>query len=412
MTGDYCDSVSACCGGTNASYGGATTAYGVTCDKKNGSSPATCDSGQGCNPPGNICGGGGTVNASQNCCYLDASGNPVSGGVLGHSACKPDSGGIMRCFGGPVTTLCPDGWDADRPGCCIEAGVVCQFSDQCCNSVPCVPDAAGVLRCAETNPPIGPTCTPRGATCAVDGDCCSGLACYTVPGTSAKECLESVPGGSCKAVGAGCTTGTQCCTGYCFEGTVCGGCVPNGDTCSSSSSCCSAFCDGGTCKTQTTTACMPAGGSCTVSGDCCSPNTCEIPAGWTHGTCTAPIVVPTCAQTAESCSTLPCCSATDVCNTGVCGPPPPPCSGVSQSCTSDASCCTGMQCFSVNQYEQIVPCAGTACFCDVPAPVCRNTGQSCTPDQACCTGYCAENTLAQPLCTTSSTNPCVCAGPL
>ena len=248
MTGDYCDTQASCCGGTNADYGGGNTSYSVTCEKKNSTSPATCDSGTGCNPPGNICGGGGTVNASQNCCWLDANMVPQGGGVQGHSACKPDSGGIMRCFGGPVTPTCPDGWDADRPGCCIQAGQVCQFSDQCCNGVPCVPDGAGVLRCAATNPPGGgSTCAPRGATCTAAGEgnpgtCCSGLACYTVPGTTRKECLETTPGPTCYDVGRSCTSGLQCCTGYCYEGTVCGGCAPNGATCDAAADCCSSFC--------------------------------------------------------------------------------------------------------------------------------------------------------------------------
>ena len=160
MTGDYCDRTEACCGGSPDAIHGGTNPYGVFCDTAGvqKSPPAndpstkddyTCTNGQACNPPGNICGGSGATNASQNCCDGKK------------TVCKPDANSIYRCFGGCPGNVCPancpTGYDANTPGCCIPPGTgadsVCQFRDQCCNFAPCVPGADGVLRCTL------PTCT-------------------------------------------------------------------------------------------------------------------------------------------------------------------------------------------------------------------------------------------------------------
>jgi hypothetical protein len=397
MTGDYCDSQESCCGGSPDQLN--PTGYGVVCAPKNAGSPPTCSNGQSCNPPGNICGGSGTVNASQNCCDGKK------------AVCKADSNGIMRCFGGCPNDNCgncPTGYDPNRPGCCIEVGQVCQFSDQCCNSIPCVPDSQGVLRCGAQG-----TCKPQGAECTATNECCAGLGLTCLPGNDGKSyCVTGTPPATCFEPGHSCTSGDQCCTGFCFEGVVCGSCVPNEMSCTSNAQCCSSYCDpSGHCANQGSSSCVPNGGNCTVNGDCCTPDTCDIPPGATSGTCVAPTSTPTCAQTSEACSaTMPCCSATDVCNGGVCGPPPPTCSGVSQSCTSDASCCTGLECEALDNNNNRIPCNGTACFCDTP--LCKNIGETCSATVACCSGYCADTTDTNyPPCTTSST-ACSCVNAL
>ncbi|MBL8952450.1 MAG: hypothetical protein JNK82_16840, partial [Myxococcaceae bacterium] len=139
LTGTWCNSAQDCCGGGTNPNGS------VMC------SGGRCDNGQSCNPVGNICGApvlpdGGKINASQNCCD----------GMK--EVCKPDSSGIPRCFGGG-STACPTGYTGEAP-CCIAAGDTCQFKDQCCDGLPCVPGDGGVLRCQ------GQTCKPAGATCA------------------------------------------------------------------------------------------------------------------------------------------------------------------------------------------------------------------------------------------------------
>jgi hypothetical protein len=178
MTGDYCDRTQACCGGSPDALHPENDPYGVFCDTagRNDTPPRNdsstkddfrCTGGTSCNPPGNICGGSGAVNASQNCCNGKK------------DVCKPDSNGIYRCFGGcpesGCTAACPSGYDANDPSCCIPPGTgsasVCQFRDQCCGGAPCVPGADGVLRCTAD----APTCTPVGGICdgADDLACCA-----------------------------------------------------------------------------------------------------------------------------------------------------------------------------------------------------------------------------------------------
>ncbi len=217
--------------------------YGVFCDSI-GTSPApnydpstkddrTCSNGQSCNPPGNICGGSGATNASQNCC-------------AGKKAvCKQDSNDIWRCFGGG-STACPAGYDANDPACCIPAGTatspggVCQFRDQCCNFAPCVPDAQGVLRCTTAS------CTPVDGACAGadDGSCCPGTVC-TFDGATGFTC--KVPS-SCGANGRGCVVASECCSNNCA-----------GDVCAPP--------------------CAATNAACTTSGDCCAGLGCVDPAG-------------------------------------------------------------------------------------------------------------------------------------
>jgi hypothetical protein len=137
----------------------------------------TCTNGTSCNPPGNICGAFGE-NASQNCCV------PGDFNGSGKIVCKRDMNDIPRCFGSPAGggtgTVCPDGYDALNPLCCIQPGNVCQFRDQCCGGTPdmpgtpCVPDASGVLRCAEPST----SCDPRGTVCnPSSANCCEGTTC-------------------------------------------------------------------------------------------------------------------------------------------------------------------------------------------------------------------------------------------
>ncbi len=181
MTGDFCDSTDACCGGTadDLSPGG----YGVVCQVSTSDPVARCDNGTGCNPPGNICGAAcppdltaeecQKANASQNCC------TPATWTGSGKPVCKPDAANIMRCFGAPnipdVVILCPDGYDGTKPApCCIDTGDVCQMRDQCCNLDPCVPDAAGVLRCTKAIE----SCLPAGSSCSAGSSpCCSPYGC-------------------------------------------------------------------------------------------------------------------------------------------------------------------------------------------------------------------------------------------
>jgi hypothetical protein len=326
MTGDYCDKTQACCGGSPDALHPLTNPYGVFCDTagkdpnppRNDSSSQDdfrCSNGTSCNPPGNICGGSGATNASQNCCDGKK------------EVCKPDSNGIYRCFGGGSLS-CPTGYDASNPACCIAAADpdhlgtvnVCQFRDQCCNGAPCVPDAGGVLHCTAVT-----TCKPEGTSCSGSDDttCCAPDSCQEYsPGLF--HCAVDTT--ACAATGAACTTSTDCCTRECFQN-KCVSCMPNGGTCASNGQCCSGACDGEalTCVS----ACVIAGGTCTADPDCCSGAVCNVPLGATSGTCGS---VQTCAGvgTGTACNdAMPCCS-------GVCLPAPDavdPCIGLQEGCT-------------------------------------------------------------------------------
>jgi len=319
MTGDYCDSSAACCGGTG-------TTYGIASD----SVKHDCDNGTACNPPGNICGGIVGFNASQNCCDGKK------------AVCKPDSNGIARCFGGcpndNCTTVCPTGYDATNPQCCVEPGMSCQFSDQCCNGQACAPDPTdqNKLKCGGT---AVSTCTTFGAVCTGTSDtsCCSGLTCKAY-GDGWFACLLPTSSATCKLTGGTCTQANQatdCCSGTCTSGK----------------------CADWTGSSGSSTSCQAPGGTCTADADCCAGSACGIPDGSTHGTCQAAAV---CAATSQSCSTgVPCCSATDACTNGVCTPPAG-CGSAYQACSATAGCCVGYSCLDV---ATNLACAGGSCLC-------------------------------------------------
>jgi hypothetical protein len=295
MTGDYCDKTQACCGGSPDALHPLANPYGVFCDTtgkdlnapRNDSSSQDdfrCTNGVSCNPPGNICGGSGATNASQNCCDGKK------------AVCKPDSNGIYRCFGGG-TTGCPTGYDASNPACCIPAQdpaalttvSVCQFRDQCCGGAPCVPDANGVLHCTAVT-----SCKAAGTTCAGvdDPSCCAPNSCQEI-GTGIFQCALDT---QCKANGLTCATGSDCCS----------------HTCDLETHTCVATCVG-------------AGGSCTADGDCCTGSVCNVPPGATSGTCGGS---QSCAQAATACNeAMPCCTGAGECLNGV-----DPCFGLQEGC--------------------------------------------------------------------------------
>jgi hypothetical protein len=333
MTGDYCDRTQACCGGSPDALHPVNDPYGVYCDTagKNPAPPANdpsskddyrCTNGTSCNPPGNICGGSGAVNASQNCCDGKK------------AVCKPDSNGIYRCFGGCPGDNCGacckqvdsrgncivGGYDPNDPNCCIPAADpgnvttanVCQFSDQCCGGAPCVPDpTTGVLHCSRTTTP---TCTAKGGVCSGEGDpsCCAPSTCQ-FDGTGATGYHCAVDTSSCSASGTACTGDASCCSQLCRNpgtGLRCVACVPNALSCTAAGQCCSGICgipEGATSGTCIA-ACQPSGATCTLASDCCSGLTCNVPAGATSGTCGA---VQVCAAYLQSCNdAVPCCTGT------------------------------------------------------------------------------------------------------
>jgi hypothetical protein len=410
MTGNYCDSTASCCGGTNEADPSLESSYRVFCDGPGGAHPGptewdtrtqdtrTCTGGTSCNPPGNICG----YKASQNCCY--------EGSGSGKAVCKPDSNGILRCFGGPVNETCPTGWDADDPLCCKEAGAVCQFRDQCCGGAPCVPDGAGILRCAA--PPE--VCVARNDPCTPEASpaCCEGTSCVV-----SEEGAFCEPPPGCIDDGLACSTGGDaCCSGLCVPSTpggttgACASCSPNGGACASDSQCCSGSCDpeSGTCLAI----CVGESGSCTVNSDCCGGLECDVPAGATSGTCKDASAA--CAGTGQVCGAdQDCCNfgAGETCQGGVCAPPPA-CSTAAETCTfGGGECCDGLLCWTVGAGSELVPCGeGDVCFCGDTA-ACLPAGGVCTWGTPCCAGLTCATVGTESSCDPENPAGCTCSVP-
>jgi hypothetical protein len=299
VSGDTCENTQQCCGGGTNPNGS------VICETS-----SRCDNGTSCNGLGTVCGkpvyadggpvllpDGGvfTVAYNTNCCN-------------GKDTCHMDSAGIPRCYGGCSNQTCsgdpcPYGYTG-QPGCCIAADQQCQFGDQCCNGLPCLPlnpaDPASILVCT------APQCVSLGSTCTVGGTACCEGTCQVIEG-GAYVC--ALPPGDGGVPDGGTDGGTTC--------------RANGVTCSVGSECCSTYCIGGTCQAPQT--CQPQNGPCTANADCCTGLSCTIPAGQTSGTCqpgaTCPSAGQQCSQTTPCCPGLLCtdqgtftlCTGTGIC---------------------------------------------------------------------------------------------------
>lgn len=298
LTGDYCPSQIACCGGEAVGGVGGD----VQCTN------TRCDNGQSCNPVGNICGewqplpdgGQFKINASENCCDGKK------------AVCKLDQSGIPRCFGGG-SNQCPTGYTGD-PGCCIAAGQNCAFRDQCCNNNLCLPgpgDAGFVCTPPTSCDPVGASCTP-GAS-----NCCTGTYCLAA-GEFGYACQTTGGGGDGGAGGGGGDGGVPN-PGDAGTGT----CLSNQSNCTTAAECCSKVCIAGKC--QPPAACQPQGSICTSAADCCTGLTCQINPGNVSGTCQ---------QSGGSCG------------------------GLGQSCSPASPCCLGLDCVtsSIGLCDGTTPC--------------------------------------------------------
>jgi hypothetical protein len=211
VTGDFCRQDGDCCGveGTGLPGDG-----NVTCEKEAGSDLGVCRNPLSCNPQGNVCHykdyacDGSSARA--NCC----------GGLGAKSGeCQLDGLGVPRCNGLGTE--------------CRAAGATCASADDCCNDVPCTPDAQGVLRCFD--PPDGePACVPSAGACTVNADCCVGGTCVRPVGSTAGTCGVTTPpplpdggtpdsgsGPACAEYGQTCETGADCCNSVPCDQGVC-----------------------------------------------------------------------------------------------------------------------------------------------------------------------------------------------
>ncbi|MFO0626922.1 MAG: hypothetical protein U0325_15025 [Polyangiales bacterium] len=231
-------------------------------------------------------------------------------------------------------------WALDRvTTTCSMRGATCALDADCC-----APDACRAGVC-------GARCTADGATCATSADCCAPAVC--VSGT----CRPT-----CRPTGGACTTGADCCAP---GGCVGGMCTPppcraSGATCASDTDCCAPLsCRGGMCRP----ACSTSGGTCATSADCCAPATC------TGGMCRPP-----CTSSGAACASDTDCCASLACRNGTCGTP---CRPTGDTCASPTDCCSGT-------------CTRGQCA----PPPCRGTGGSCATDGDCCSGSCVSGGCA------------------
>jgi hypothetical protein len=217
--GEICHKDTDCCGGGATGLPGQNS---VTCNLVPGVNPpiGTCGNPQGCDPDGDVCGlavNNACGNSRHDCC--DCIPPKIN-------CCKLDKAGVPRCYGGS-TKDCPNGYTGKAP-CCIKAGDVCAFADECCNGAPCLPDNNGVRRC-------GSMCQMAGMACTADSDCCPGLPCVIPKGQLIGTCmpppppppdmgvaadfagqnvdLAAPPPKPCSLVGQSCSTVQPCCNG-------------------------------------------------------------------------------------------------------------------------------------------------------------------------------------------------------
>ena len=180
VEGDLCHKDTDCCGGDPAQIGKIPGAGLVKCEpdptypqigrcsKPNASNcPPGLNCGNSCVPEGAACHYKGNGGCPSNSTRNDCCAAPGNSGM-----CKLDKLGIPRCYG---------------LGACVPAGGDCASSADCCNNLPCVPDAAGHLKCGAA------PCVPQGGVCTTTADCCAGMPCIVPPGSLAGICGPPPP---------------------------------------------------------------------------------------------------------------------------------------------------------------------------------------------------------------------------
>lgn len=214
---------------------------------------------------------------------------------------------------------------------------------------------------------------------------------------------------ACKAVGATCAVGTECCVGACTSG-LCGGTVADGGTkacnladgvCAKGFDCCSGTCNAGKCVGNTLVsgtsgeggapviACFGPAATCTTGNQCCS-GLCEPLTGQ------AGVI-----QCRDACRAdgVACVDAQDCCNLGCtngkCGGTI--CKVESDTCAVNADCCSNLCDAATHQ-----------CKIDLANSTCRPTGETCNsgPQKGCCGA-----TPSNDLCDKVDFNPPRCIAP-
>jgi hypothetical protein len=213
VDGDLCRQTSDCCGAPGTGLPGDGN---VVCDKAAGAAVGICRNPMSCDPEGDVC------HFKNYACSNSSARNDCCGGVGNSGVCQLDALGVPRCYGLGTE--------------CRHSGDTCASAADCCDALPCIPDASGGLRCF-TPPDGGARCVEPGGGCTINGDCCRGSSCVTTIGSTQGTCTVPPPppgsggasgsggaagsGGTpqCALYGQSCTLSSDCCGGVaCFQG--------------------------------------------------------------------------------------------------------------------------------------------------------------------------------------------------
>jgi hypothetical protein len=215
----------------------------VTCEIEPGHDVGICRNPMACNPQGNVC------HFKNYVCDISSARADCCGGLGSKSGvCQLDGLGIPRCNGLGDT--------------CRDPGETCASSDDCCNNLPCVPDAKGDLHCGSM------VCQKSGESCSINGDCCPGTTCVRAPGSTDGTCAGG--GGEGGSGGTGGTSGSGGSGNTNTGGTDTSGSGGVGTS------------GGGSGGSGGTTACSEYGQLCKGNSDCCNGVPC------TNGVCRVP----------------------------------------------------------------------------------------------------------------------------
>lgn len=244
------------------------------------------------------------------------------------------------------------------------------------------------------------------------------------------EIVEAGPRQACRADGASCQDGSDCCSSRC-QGGVClaaGTCAGPGTTCTTRDQCCSGRCEPSGTKRVCLNYCLADGASCTTPGDCCSlachggvcggelcareEAPCSSSADCCSGVCdtaTKRCRTGDCKGTGEECEIGDCCSRTCTSDGGAprCDYGPGPCRPTGAFCGSDSDCCRPPCAVGANGYKVCAApalpdgegctsnadcksrvCTGVPPVCGAPAAQCKTVGTPCNVSSDCCSDVC------------------------